>query len=153
MHMRFAFFCTMLFLSFTYFWLCWVCVAAHRLSPVAVGGDYSSLQCLAFPLQWPLVAKQGLQGMQASVVATHGLSSCGSQALEHRLTSYGAELNCSAACGILPHQGLNPCLLYWQAEIYHQGSLCTMLLKGVRICHHNNTPFCRKDYFELKPID
>ena len=91
--------------------------------------------------------------MQASVVATHGLSSCGSRALEHRFTSCGAGLNCSAACGILPHQGLNPCLLYWQAEIYHQGSLCTMLLKGVRICHHNNMPFWHKDYFELKPID
>ena len=34
-------------------------------------------------------------------------------------------LDCSMACGILPHQGLNPCLLRWQAYLLpprHQGS-------------------------------
>ena len=36
-----------------------------------------------------LVAEHGLSGMWASVVAAHGLSSCGSQALEHRLNSCG----------------------------------------------------------------
>ena len=25
-------------------------------------------------------------------------------------------LSCSAACGIFPDQGLNPCLLHWQAD-------------------------------------
>lgn len=24
--------------------------------------------------------------------------------------------SCSLACGILPHQGLKPCLLHWQAD-------------------------------------
>ena len=33
----------------------------------------------------------------ASVVVVHGLS-------------------CSAACGIFPDQGSNPCLLHWQAD-------------------------------------
>ena len=36
-------------------------------------------------------------GVQASVVVAHGLS-------------------CSAACGILPDQGSNPCHLHWQAD-------------------------------------
>ena len=34
-------------------------------------------------------------------------------------------LTCSEACGIVPDQGLNPCLLHWQADsnpLSHQGS-------------------------------
>ena len=52
--------------------------------------------------------------MQASVVVVHGLS-------------------CSAACGIFPDQGADPCPLHWQVDSYplhHQGSprviLCNM---------------------------
>ena len=37
-----------------------------------------------------LVAKRELEGTWASVVAARGLSSCGFQALEHRLSSRGA---------------------------------------------------------------
>ena len=37
-----------------------------------------------------LVAEHGLLGTQASVVVAHGPSSCGSRALEHRLSSCGA---------------------------------------------------------------
>ena len=44
-----------------------------------------------------LVAEHGLQGTQASVFVAHGLS-------------------CSAACGIFPDQGSNPCLLHWQVD-------------------------------------
>ena len=36
-----------------------------------------------------LVAENRLYGPQASVVATHGLSSCGSRAVGHRLNSCG----------------------------------------------------------------
>ena len=34
-------------------------------------------------------------------------------------------LSCSSPCGIFPDQGLNPCLLHWQADspLSHQGSL------------------------------
>ena len=35
-------------------------------------------------------------------------------------------LSCSAACGILPNQGSNPCPLHWQADsqpLHHEGSL------------------------------
>ena len=37
-----------------------------------------------------LVAEHGALGAQASVVVAHGLSSCGSRALERRLSSCGA---------------------------------------------------------------
>ena len=43
-----------------------------------------------------LVAEQGLQGAQASVVVVHGLSSFGSRALEHRLR------NCSIIGLVVP---------------------------------------------------
>ena len=46
----------------------------------------------------------------AGALGRPAFSSCGSQALEHRLSNWG--LSCSAACGIFPDQGLNlcPCL-------------------------------------------
>ena len=37
-----------------------------------------------------LVAEHGALGARGSVVVAHGLSSCGSQALERRLSSWGA---------------------------------------------------------------
>ena len=43
-----------------------------------------------------------------------GLSSCGSPALEHRLNIYDTEG--SAACGIFPGQGWNPCVLHWHVD-------------------------------------
>ena len=50
-----------LFILFIYFWLCWVFVAAHGLSLVAVSGGYSS------------VAVRGLLIEVASLVVEHGL--------------------------------------------------------------------------------
>ena len=44
-------------------------------------------------------------GMWASVVTMRGFRSCGSQALERRLSSCGAGLSRSVACGIVPDQG------------------------------------------------
>ena len=38
--------------KFIYFWLCGVFVAAHGLSLVAASGDFSSLWCAGFSLQW-----------------------------------------------------------------------------------------------------
>ena len=40
--------------------------------------------------------------------------------------------SCSAACGIFPDQGSNPCPLHWQADsqpLRHQGSLVKKFLK------------------------
>ena len=73
-----------------YFWLCLVFVAARGLSLVVASEGYSSLWCAGFSLQWLLCGAWAL-GTQASVVAAHGLSSCGSQALERRLSSCGAQ--------------------------------------------------------------
>ena len=43
-------------------------------------------------------------------------------------------LRCSAACGIFPDQGSNPCPLHWQAgsqPLLHQGSPCISLCVDV----------------------
>ena len=42
-------------------------------------------------------------------------------------------LSCSAACGILPDQGSNPCLLHWRVDSLpprHEGSPCSWLFIG-----------------------
>ena len=114
-----------LFYLFIYlFWLCWAFVAAHGLSLVVASGGYSSLQCMGFSPRWLLLLRSmgsrhvgcSSCSMRASVVVAHGLSSCGSRALECRLSSCGARLRCSMACGIFPDQGSNLCPLHWQAD-------------------------------------
>ena len=114
---------------FLFFWLCWVFVAARRISPVAASGGYSLLQCAGLSLRWPLLLQStgsrhaGLSscGSRASVVVARGLQSAGPAVVVHRLSR-------SAACGLLPGQGSNPCPLRWQADsqpLRHQGSPCT----------------------------
>ena len=54
----------------------------------------------------------------ASLVAEHRLQM-------HRLSIVAHGPCCSAACGIFPDQGSNPCPLHWQADsqpLRHQGS-------------------------------
>ena len=66
------------------FRLHWVSVAARRLSLVEASRGYSSLRCAGFSLRWLLLLR--------STGSRHmGFSSCGSQALEHRLSSCGAQ--------------------------------------------------------------
>ena len=61
-----------------------------------------------------------------------GLSDCGSRALEHRLTKLCCtQLSCPTACGIFPDQGLNPCLLHWQADPLPLSHQRTALLSSV----------------------
>ena len=82
--------------------------------------------CAGFSLPQPLLLHNTgsrafrLQWMRhvASVVVTPGLESIGSVVVAHGLS-------CLAACGILLDQGLNLCLLHWQADclpVSHQGS-------------------------------
>ena len=79
--------------SFIYFWLCWVFLAAWVFSLVGASGVYSLAVVLGL-----LIAMTSLWGAQTSaarvsVVVAHGLSSCGSQALDlivPRLNSCGA---------------------------------------------------------------
>ena len=59
---------------FFFFWLCWVFVAVHRLSPVAASGDHSSLPYAGFLFHGFPCCGAWAPGAQASVVAAHGLS-------------------------------------------------------------------------------
>ena len=58
--------------------------------------EQGQLQCMGFSLWWFLmfgehVGEHRLWGERASVVVAYGLSSFGSQALEHRLNSCGIQ--------------------------------------------------------------
>ena len=102
--------CRHLFLKlinlFIYFWLCWVFVSVRGLSLVAASGGHSSSRCAGLSLSQPLLLQSTGSRRAGSVVVAHGPS-------------------CSAACGIFPDQGSNPCPLRWQAgsqPLRHQGS-------------------------------
>ena len=76
------------------------------LSLVAARGGHSSSRCMGLSLSRPLLLRSTGSRCAGSVVVAHGPS-------------------CSAACGILPNQGSNPCPLHWQADsqpLRHQGS-------------------------------
>ena len=91
---------------FIYFWLCWVFISVRGLSLVAASGGHSSSRCAGLSLSWPLLLRSTGSRRAGSVVVAHGPS-------------------CSAACGIFPDQGSNPCPLHWQADsqpLCHQGS-------------------------------
>ena len=76
--------------SFMYFWLCWAFVAAWVFFSswgkwgLLSSGSIGASHCYDF--SW------GAQALDAwlSVGVAHGLSSCGPQALEHRLSSCGS---------------------------------------------------------------
>ena len=88
------------FFNLFYWWLCWVLVSVRGLSPVVASRGHSSSRCAGLSLLRPLVA-------------------------EHRLSNCGSRPSRSAACGIFPDQGSNPCPLHWQADsqpLCHQGS-------------------------------
>ena len=60
-----------------------------------------------------LVMELGFYGVQASAAAASGLSSCGSQALEHENSVLVAQgLSCPVVCGIFLELGLKLCLLH-----------------------------------------
>ena len=89
-----------------YLWLCWVFVSVRGLSPAAASGGHSSLRCAGLSLLRPLLLRSTGSRRAGSVVVAHGPSR-------------------SAARGILPDQGSNPCPLHRQADsqpLHHQGS-------------------------------
>ena len=91
---------------FIYFWLCWVFVSVRGLSLVAASRGHSSSRCVGLSLSRPLLLRSTGSRRADSAIVAHGPS-------------------CSAACGILPDQGSNPCPLHWQADsqqLRHQGS-------------------------------
>ena len=79
------------------------CVGSSLLhagfSLVAASGGYSSLQCTGFSLQWLLL-------LQNTGSRSTGFSSCGSQALERRLSSCGAWAQLLRSMWDLPAPGL-----------------------------------------------
>ena len=102
----FFFFFNKFIYLFIYFWLCWVFVSVRGLSLVAASGGHSSSRRAGLSLSWSLLLGSTGSRRAGSVVVAHGLS-------------------CSAACGIFPDQGPNPCPLHWQADsqpLCHQGS-------------------------------
>ena len=89
--------------------------------------DRSSSRCAGLSLSRPLPLRGTGSRGTCSVVVAHGLS-------------------CSAACGILPDQGSNPCPPHWQADpqpLRHQGSPYTTIfyvrLLGTIIRKNNKT--------------
>ena len=94
------------FCFFIYFWLCWVFVSVRGLSPVAASEGHSSSRCAGLSLSRPLLLRSTGSRHAGSATVAHGPSR-------------------SAACGIFPDQGSNPCPLHWQADsqpLCHQGS-------------------------------
>ena len=78
---------------------------ARAFSSLASGG-HSSSRCASLSLSRSLLLWSTSPRRAGSVVMAHGPS-------------------CSAACGIFPDQGSNPCPLHWQADsqpLLHQGS-------------------------------
>ena len=82
---------------FIYLWLCWVFVSVRGLSLVVASRGHSSSRCAGLSLSRPLLLRSTGSRCAGSVVVPHGPS-------------------CSAACGIFPEQGTNPCPLHWQAD-------------------------------------
>ena len=111
----FSFFYFLFIYSFIYLWLCWVFFSVRGLSLVAASGGHSSSQCAGLSLSWRLLLRSTGSRPAGSVIVAHWPS-------------------CSAACGIFPDQGSNPCPLHWQADsqpLRHQGSLTCIFLKGL----------------------
>ena len=126
-HSFFFFFLNYLFI---YLWLCWVFVSVRGLSLVAASGGHSSSWCVGLSLSLPLLLRSTGSRRAGSVVVAHGPSR-------------------SAACGIFPDQGSNPCALHWQADsqpLHHQGSpitilVCRFLGQSLNNCLINPPPF------------
>ena len=107
-----TFFFFNLFNLFIYVWLCWVFASVRGLSLAAASGDHSSSRCAGLSPSWPLLLRSTGSRRTGSAVVAHGPSR-------------------SAACGILPDQGSNPCPLHQQADsqpLRHQGSPEWLLL-------------------------
>ena len=78
----------------------------------------------------------GLSPPRPHLLRTTGSRSAGSVTVAHGPS-------CSAACGIFPDLGSNPCPLHWQADsqpLHHQGSpVALFLIKDARIYNAKKT--------------
>ena len=115
-----------LFIYLFNLWVCWVFASARGLSPVTASGGHSSSRCAGLSPSRPLWLRSTGSRRAGSVTVAHGPS-------------------CSAACGILPDQGSNPCPLHWQADsqpLRHQGSPVCFFILQVLISHPSYTHQC-----------
>ena len=90
------------------------------LSLFAASRGHSSSQCAGLSLSRPLLLRSTGSRCASSAVVAHGPSR-------------------SAACGILPDQGSNPCPLHWQADsqpLRHQGSPILTIFKCTDLWHY-----------------
>ena len=106
------------------------------LSLVVASGGHSSSRCAGLSLSRPLLLRSTGSRRTGSVIVAHGPS-------------------CSAACGIFPDQGSNPCPLHWQADsqpLCHQGSPIQPLLIKNRGTHQSliSTKTCQRKQHTLK---
>ena len=94
------------------FWLYWVFVALAGCSLVVASGGYSLVEVIGVD---SLVAERRLQVIQTSGVVAHGLSSCGSRALERGSVVVARGLSSPVACALFLDQGSNwvPCIARW----------------------------------------
>ena len=89
------------------------------LSPVVASGGHSSSRCAGLSLSRPLLLR------------STGSRRAGSRRAGSAIVAHGP--SCSAACGILPDQGSNPCRLHRQADsqpLRHLGSPILFFLKA-----------------------
>ena len=97
---------------FTLFYFIFGCIGSLLLhagfSLFAASRGYFSLWCAGFSLWWLLLLGAWALGAQALVVVAHGLSSCGSRALEHRLSSCGTRAQLLHSMWDLLGSGLEP---------------------------------------------
>ena len=105
--------CIFLFFNFIYLFLAMLGLrfCARAFSSCGKWGPLFIAVCRL--LSRPLLLRSTGSRHAGSVVVAHGPS-------------------CSAACGIFPDQGLNPCPLHWQADsqpLRHQGSPCMYLFE------------------------
>ena len=90
-------------------------------SPAAASGGHSPSRRAGLPPSRPLPLRSTGSRRAGSAAVAHGPS-------------------CSAACGILPDQGSNPCPLHWQADsqpLRHQGSLIFSFLRNLHTVLHS----------------
>ena len=111
--------------------LCWVFVSVLGPSLVAASGGHSSSRCAGLSLSRPLLLRSTGSRHAGSVIVAHGP-------------------RCSAACGILPDQGSNPCPLHRQADsqpLRHQGSPLYLFLITYLSIYLSFYPSFKPPYF------
>ena len=97
----FVLFLIYLFIYLFIFGLSWVFIAVRGPFLVAASRGYSTLRCAGFSLRWLLLLR--------SMGSRHaGFSSCGSRALERRLSSCGTWAQLLHGMWDLPRPGLEP---------------------------------------------